>query len=388
MSAENFTPDQVTLANWRVQPFNTWSFHNVETLVPVATVAAGGKVWDLPAKPQSVDDITFKHPDGDMHRVDAVMEAATTTAMVVLKSGKLAYERYWHGYDGKKPHLLFSVTKSFAGALAGVLVERGELEEDAPVTRYVPEVANSAYGDCTVRHVLDMTVSSSFIEDYTDPTGGYARYRRATLWNPIPEGETAETLHQFLATMPRDKEPHGEIFHYLSPNSDFLGWVIERASGLTFAEALSKYIWQPMGAEAAGQITVDAEGTPRTGGGLCVCPRDLARFGELMRLGGSVDGRAILPAAWVDDIRHGGDPDPWCKGTLKIMFPDGGYRSKWYQTGNATGAFCAIGIHGQWIWVDPVTEVVIARTAAQPEPVDDPTDYALIAAYEAIAAAL
>ncbi len=382
------TSEPVTLANWRLAPFSKWSFHNVETLVPVAEIPAGGSPWDLPARPQSVDDITFIDPDGEMRRIDDIMEATTTTGLVVLKSGHLAAERYWHGYDGLKPHILFSVTKSFGGALAGALIERGELEESAPVTRYIPEVAGSAYGDCTVRHVLDMTVSSSFIEDYTDSSGGYARYRRSTLWNPLPEGETAETLHQFLITMPHGKEPHGEIFHYLSPNSDLLGWIIERASGMPYTDALSQYIWQPMGAEAAAQITVDAEGTPRTGGGLCVRLRDLARLGELMRLGGTVNGRRILPAAWVDDITRGGDAGPWRKGGMKATFPEGRYRTKWYQTGNSTGAFCAIGIHGQWLWVDPVREVVIARVAAQPDPVDDPADFSLIRAYEAIAAAL
>jgi len=139
-----------------------------------------------------------------------------------------------------------------------------------------------------------------------------------------------------------------------------------------------------MGAEAGAYVTVDSEGSPRTAGGICVLPRDLARFGEMMRLG----GKDILPGWWVEDIRHDGDSGPWKKGDMVDLFPKGRYRSKWYQTGKASGAFCGIGIHGQWLWIDPHREVVIAKVSAQAEPVDDDTDILLILAFEAIAEAV
>ncbi len=139
-----------------------------------------------------------------------------------------------------------------------------------------------------------------------------------------------------------------------------------------------------MGAEADAYVTVDAEGSPRTAGGICLLPRDLARFGEMMRLG----GKGILPARWIEDIRSNGDSAAWQKGDFANLFPNGCYRSKWYQTGNASGAFCGIGIHGQWLWIDPQREVVIAKVSAQEEPVNDDTDMLLILAFEAIAEAV
>jgi CubicO group peptidase (beta-lactamase class C family) len=104
----------------------------------------------------------------------------------------------------------------------------------------------------------------------------------------------------------------------------------------------------------------------------------------MMRLG----GKDILPSWWVKDIRYGGDSGPWQKGDMVHLFPHGRYRSKWYQTGNPSGAFCGIGIHGQWLWIDPRREVVIAKVSAQEEPVDDDTDMLLILAFEAIAEAV
>jgi CubicO group peptidase (beta-lactamase class C family) len=268
--------------------------------------------------------------------------------------------------------------------MAGILVEKGMLDPESPVTNYVPEVADSAYGNCTVRHVLDMTVSSSFTEEYVDLSGDYGRYRRATLWEPALPGQDPGNLHGLLATLSPAPEPHGRIFRYLSPNSDFLGWVVERAAGQDFAGLFSTLIWKPMGAEADAYVTVDGEGAPRTAGGICALPRDLARFGEMMRLG----GKGILPSWWVEDIRSKGDSEPWKKGDMVDLFPNGRYRTKWYQTGHPSGAYCAIGIHGQWLWIDPQREVVIAKVSAQAEPVDDDTDILLIHAFKAIAKAV
>ncbi len=374
----------VTLANWRIAPHSTQSFHHVDRIIPVSRIGASKPVCEISTDPQSIDAIVFEDQHGQERQLTEVLDATATRGLVVLRGGRMVAERYLHGYDGTTPHILFSVSKSLAGALTGILVDQGRIDPDSPVTRYIPEVSNSAYGDCTVRHVLDMTVSSSFSEIYLDQTGEFARYRRAMLWNPAEPGEDAGTLHDFLASLSPAPEPHGTVFRYLSPNSDLLGWLVERASSQDFAGLYSDLIWRPMGAEASAYVTVDAVGSPRSAGGICALPRDLARLGEIMRLG----GKGILPDWWVQDIRSGGESEPWKKGEFHHMFLSGRYRSQWYQTGSASGAFCAIGIHGQWLWVDPQREVVIAKVSAQEEPVDEEIDFTLIRAFEAIAEAV
>jgi len=376
--------DSVTLANWRTAPNSSQSFHNVDKLVPFSRIEAPQRKWALSYEPQSLDAIVFKDQHGQTRQLPEVLDATATRGLVVLQGGRIVAEQYGQGYDGATPHILFSVSKSLTGAMTGILVDQGLLDPESLVVKYVPEVANSAYGDCTLRHVLDMTVSSSFAEEYIDLSGDYGRYRRATLWEPALPGQDPGTLRGLLATLLRAPGPHGEVFKYLSPNSDFLGWIVERVSGQSFGRLFSRLVWQPMGAEAPAYITVDSEGSPRTAGGICALPRDLARFGELMRL----KGKDILPNWWVNDISSGGKSGPWKKGNMLHLFPKGRYRSKWYQTGNASGAFCAIGIYGQWLWVDPQREVVIAKVSAQDEPVNDDTDILLILAFDAIAQAV
>jgi CubicO group peptidase (beta-lactamase class C family) len=235
-----------------------------------------------------------------------------TDGFLVMQRGRILAEWYDGSLTPSKPHIIFSVSKSVTGTLTGVLAEEGRLDPEALVTRYIPEAAGSAYGDCTVRHVLDMTVSTDFVEDYLDPHGDFARYRIATGWNPVDPAKATD-LRSFLVTMRRGKAAHGENYHYVSPNSDLMGWILERACGRAYAELLSEALWQPMGAEFEAYTAVDRLGAARPAGGICVTLRDLARFGEMMRNRGVANGRQVIPGWWVEDIRNNGDSGPWTR---------------------------------------------------------------------------
>jgi CubicO group peptidase (beta-lactamase class C family) len=113
--------------------------------------------------------------------------------------------------------------------------------------------------------------------------------------------------------------------------------------------------------------------------------RDLARVGEMMRCGGAAGRRQIVPEDWVHDTLNGGDAAAWKAGDFSFLLPDGRYRNKWYQTGFPGGAFCGIGIHGQWLYVDPATETVAVKLSSQPLPVDDPMDKECLDFFRALA---
>ncbi len=277
---------------------------------------------------------------------------------------------------------LFSVTKSVAATLTGIVADQGRLDPDGPITDYVPEVAGSAYGDATVRHLLDMTVGIRFVEDYEDLTGDFARYRMATGW--MPGQETTEGLRKFLPTLQKTGE-HGEAFHYVSPNTDLLGWVLERATNTSFAELLSREIWRPLGAERDAYIALDPFGAPRAAGGLCMTLRDLARFGQMHLEHGLANGHRIVPAWWLADLRENGDPAAWAKGGYESM-PDWRYRSKWYVAPD--GAYCGLGIHGQTVFVDPAANLVAAKFSSQPTALDEALDATAVNAWHAIAETL
>lgn len=381
------------LGNWRTAPHSLWAFHHVRELVPSAVAEAEGAVWALPpadpADPGGAGLLSRLSAAG--LPLGAVLEESRTTALVILQQGRIAAERYRLGYDGRKPHLLFSISKSISGLLAGILAGEGRLDRADPVTRWLPETAGSAYDGATLGHVLDMTVRSGFEESYLDKAGDYVRYREATGWNPVAGGRGPSDLRGFLSAMRKAEGPHGAVFHYASPHSDLLGWLLERASGRPFAELLSERLWSPMGAEAAAEITVDRFGAPRSAGGISVRPRDLARLGETVRRGGLAgpDGtRRVVPADWIAAMRaHDGDGQAraaWVDGDMAELFPAGSYRAKWYRTGLPSQAIAAIGIHGQWLWIDPAAAVVIVKLSAQDMPVDDALDQRTIRLFDGI----
>ena len=378
-----FARKDVRLETWRQTPFNRWSFQNVGELVPSAHIAAAF-AGEEPARPLGGllgEKITFANGP---ETVEAFLKRSDTDALAVLKAGKPVGDWSASHMPFGARHIIFSISKSVTAILAGILEGEGVFDPDAPVAQYIPEAKGSAYGDASVRHVLDMTVSLDFEEAYLDPESAFARYRRSTLWNP--DGGS-ETLSAFLMTIQRLAEPHGQTYRYRSPNSDMLGIVVERASGKRVSELLSEKLWLPLGAASEMSVTVDMEGTARTAGGMSMTPRDLARIGEMMRQGGLANGRRILPEAWVrDTVATGGSHEAWQRGTMVFLFPKGRYRNKWYQTGHDSGAYCGIGIHGQWLYVNPKTEVVITKMSSQPEPVDDKLDDDIVAFLHALSA--
>ena len=363
-----FRRDQVRLGNWRLAPFSQWSYQNVGELVPSAHVWGGAGGEDQPLDPAGLVAETVALPDG-RETIGAFLARSHADALTVMKAGTFVADWCAPTMDFGNRHIAFSISKSIVAVVAGALQEEGLLDPQAPVTDYVAEAKGSAYGDATVQHVLDMAVSIDIDEAYLDPQSPFARYRKAMLWNP---GGGDEGLREFLCTLQRLPGAHGEIFRYRSPNTDMLGIILERASGRRMPDLLRDKVFALLGARGAVAITVDREGTSRASAGISLTPRDLARFGEMMRQGGVAGGKRLVSEAWVSDTIGGGSKEAWDRSDFVTLFPKGRYRNKWYQTGE--GAYCGIGIHGQWLYIDPATETVIVRMSSQPDPVTDPFD--------------
>jgi CubicO group peptidase (beta-lactamase class C family) len=379
--------NSVHLGNWREPEHSGWSFHHVREIVPSAEIAASPAPSVLARKPRDIGLIRFTAPDGKSRSVREFFGESSGDGMIVLARGRIVSEWYSGTFNAHVPHLLFSVSKSFTALVCAVLEHQGLLDPEKPVTHYVPEAIGSAYGTARVRHVLDMTVGIDFEEVYLSPGSPFARYREAMGWNPQSDPANPLDLHSFLMTLPLDGKPHGDAFHYVSPNSDLLGLIAQRASGKPFAEMMESLLWKPMGAEHAASITVDRLGAARTAGGISVTLRDLARVGEMMRCHGFANGTQVIPGRFVDELYSHGNRAAWLKGDLQMLAPEGHYRNQWYVSG-PEGAMMAVGIHGQWLYADPRSGITIAKVSSQPLPVDDPMDQVTLAAFAAIAAQL
>jgi len=363
---------QVTLANWRIAPFNQWAFQHVRELVPSADIPnIPEDVWVLPSIAADFSGFSFEH-EGERFGFDGFLRATETDGIVVLHRGAVVAEEYAHGMTPRTPHILMSVSKSLLGVVAGILADKGILDLDQPVTSLIPEVANTAYLGATIRNLLDMRVGVYFDEDYLATSGLIIAYRKAHNWNPPDPGGAQTDLRSFYELLTKRDGSHGDRFHYVSPNTDLMGWVIERAANMRYADILSEVLWRPMGAAHSAYVTVDGLGAPRCAGGVCTAVADLARVGQLIVQDGRRNNLQIVPQQWIDDTCEGGDRDAWSRGDFVDYFPQQQmrYRCKWYVLDDVGPLMFAFGVNGQGLFVDRRNEVVIAKVSSQRLPLD------------------
>lgn len=361
----------VTLANWRTPPFNRWAFHHVSELVPCAFVRAASGASPLPVDSRSFAGFRLSH-QGRSLAFDDWLEATFTDSIVILKDGKLVFESYADGQGPAIAHIWMSVSKSVLGLVAGIVAGRGRLDVDAPLTQWIPELAPTAYRGATVRDALDMRVGIRFDEDYLATAGPIIEYRKSHLWDPVPVGESPTDMRSFLLTLAERDGEHKGRFHYVSPNTDLLGWVLERATGMRYADLVSETLWQPIQAERDAYITVDRFGAPRCAGGFCATPRDMARIGRLFVTGGCHGGAQVVPESWIRDIVDFDGVAAWSAGDFFELFDRAKmhYRSQWYVLRGKRPLILGVGVFGQHLFIDPAADLVIAKCASQPMPLD------------------
>ena len=362
-----------------------WTFSHGRELGPTVNIWRGNdKVYSLPRAEKTLDAVPYADANG-VQRTWADMLALTyTDGIIVLHKGKVISEKYFGVLEPQLPHLGHSMTKSFVGTIAAALAAEGTLDPQALVVRYVPELKDTAYGDATIRQVMDMTIGVLYSENYADPKAEVWDYARAGGLLPVrPDYQGPRTFHDFLVKLKKEGE-HGQAFAYKTVNAEVLAWIVKRASGKSLAALLSERIWQKIGAEYDAYFAVDSIGTEQGGGGLYTSLRDLARFGEMIRLGGRFNGKQIVPAAAVEDIRRGADKAHFAKAGYKTL-PNFSYRNMWWVSGDDHGTFMARGIHGQAIYIDPKAEMVIVRYASHPVAGNAYNDPISLPAYHAMA---
>lgn len=367
-------------------PNTRWAFSHIRELVPTARVARDkGIPSKLPAAKKDLDQVKFTDMNGVSQTWKDMLALTYTDGVVVMHKGKVVYENYFGALDPDGQHIAMSVTKSFVGMLASMLVHEGKLDATAQVTKYLPELKDTAYGDATVRQVMDMTIGVRYSENYADPKAEVWAYAAAVGMAPIGfDYKGPRTAYDFLVGLQKEGE-HDVAFAYKTVNTEVLAWILRRVSGQNLATLLSDRLWKKIGAEQDAYIAVDSIGAEVGGGGLNANLRDFARVGEMMRLGGKFNGQQIVPAAVVADIANGADKAKFAKAGYKLL-PNWSYRNMWWVSDY--GAYSARGIHGQAIYVDPKNHMVIARFGSHPIAANAAQDPLALPAYRAVAAYL
>lgn len=364
-----------------------WTVCHFRELMPSVAVRNGNEgISDLPVDLDAgLNTVAFTPlGGGDPMTWDAAFDANYTDGILVLHRGRIVYERYDGCLDEDTLHGAMSVTKSLTGLMAEVLIAEGKLDETAFLRDVIPELDQSAFGDATVRQVLEMTTALDYSEDYSDPDAEVWTYAEAGSPLPKPEGyEGPRSYFEYLQTVQKKGE-HGEAFGYKTVNSDAAGWLIARTTGVSAADYLSNRIWSRIGAEREAFYTVDSIGTPFAGGGFNATLRDMARFGQLVLQIGEWDGEQIIPAEAIARIRQGGDRPVFAKAGYDLL-PGWSYRGMWWVSHDDHGAFAARGVHGQTVWVDPAADMVIVRFASNPVAGNAASDPTSLPAYRAVA---
>ena len=377
---------QVTLDNWRKYPFNSWSFVNVRNLIPTSPIYNNpDKKIILQKQLIDINDLVIDHKNTS-YKLKEIFKICDTDAFLVMHKGKIKFEFYDKFTRFNTPHIIFSVSKSLTSLLTGILVEKKVINVNNYISHILPETKGTAYEDATVRNVLDMTIASGFIEDYSGQVEIFKKYRSSTGWD-LPETNSTQTvkgLHDFLCSMPKSNQKHGQKYHYCSPHSDLLGWIIERASGENYSKIMADLLFKKAGINHEANVTVDKWGASRAAGGISVSPYDLLLLSELVRNHGSNKNGQIIPAAWIEDFVNNKNNNRYLNQDNLERFPNGNYRSKWYQTGFKDNEYCAIGIHGQNIWINPQKEITIVRMSSASDPINIKTEELMFSVFDEI----
>lgn len=347
----------ITLANWQDPPFNRWGLSHVAEMVPTAVISRHARAYGLEA-----DRAADPALDGIV--TDDFLESSFTEAFLVMRGDEIVDERYLGDADRSDRHLLMSVSKSLCGLLVGRLAGQGLIDPESTVAAYVPELSRGAYGDATVQQVLDMTAAVNYIEDYHNPVAHVHQQDRVAGWRPRHADDPADT-YEFLASL-QPRGEHGRWFQYCSASTDVLAWIVENVTGRRYSDALSSELWSRLPCGDDATITVDPGGFAFANGGVACTARDLAQVGRLVLDGGVVDGEQVVPEEWVRATLSGGDKAAARGSIFQQIHPEGSYRNQWWSTGDERGSVYATGIHGQYLWLDPASDVVIVKFSSLP----------------------
>jgi CubicO group peptidase (beta-lactamase class C family) len=347
-------------SQWTTRPIGLFrggsqveNFREMSTIHPVRVVRRAAKAAPFAAGApiELPDNFEF---EGQRLETAKFLSEIETTGLLVLKDGRVVFERYWLGNDASTQAASWSVGKSFVSALVGVAIHEGAIASvEDPVSQYAPMLKGGAYDGVRLKDVLQMSSGARWNEDYSDPDSDISRWLRI-----LSDGGS---LDEFAAGRVRGFEP-GTYNRYNTTATHVLGMVVRGATGRPLTEYFREKLWDPLGAEADAFWVVDSTGVEVAGGGLSAILRDYARFGELYRNGGVWQGRRLVSEAWV---RASVTPDAphLMPGPRPSSDHSLGYGFQWWVPNNS-GAYCAIGVYNQFVCVDPATRTVIAQTAA------------------------
>lgn len=332
------------------------NFSAMKDLFFWAPVRRAGPVADWPEQQRNLVAI-YKY-GGAPKAVRHWLEMTNTTSLLVIVNGAIAFEDYDLGTGPEDRRMSWSMAKSFLSAMFGIAVADGRIASlDDPVEKYVPLLKASAYAGVTIRNVLNMASGVSFDEDYIDFFSDINRMGRVLA--------LGGSMDAFAASLTGRIREQGLVRQYTSIDSHVLAMVLVAATGKRLPALMEEILWSKIGAEDDAYYLTDGYGAAFALGGLNMRTRDYARFGQMMLDFGSFNGEQIIPADWARQSVRPSAPPP-VPGVDRLAY---GYQ--WWVPVHADDEFYAVGVYGQYIYVNRPARVVVVKTSADREFVDD-----------------
>lgn len=326
------------------------TFRNIARLFPTRTVFHGEAIMALPVSDQPLQEFSYT-TDGETYDLYDVLSLNRVSGILIIRNGEILLEKYLLGNDEHTQWMSMSVVKTITGTLIGAAIKDGLITSiDDPIVNYLPRFRNTAYDGVTVKHLLQMTSGVAWNETYTDPTSDRRRMLEAQI------GQQPGEILDLMAALPRAAEP-GTVWNYSTGETHVAGALVAAATGMPVADYLSIKIWSHGMESDATWWLESPDGLEVGGSGLSATLRDYARFGLFLLDDGVIDGERVLPEGWVTEAST-----PIVVSGKEVEY---GYMI-WPLHDNS---YAAIGIFGQFVFVDPDKDLVVAMWSAQPKPV-------------------
>ena len=343
------------------QRFYVGSFSHLDQLLESRPIRRADSPWPLTRA--SAEPVLRYAYARQTFTLDDYLARNPTTGLLIARGETILVERYQYARNDRHRLTSFSMAKTVTGMLIGIAIADGRIRSlDDIAATYVPGLAGTEYGGTSLRHLLQMSSGVRFEERYLGPDDA----TRLWVGTGLQDGPGGTA-----AVLPFNQRQRwsGAVFSYSSAETQVLGLVLSHATGRTVAEYLQEMIWRPMGAEADASWIIDAAGQEATYCCLNAVLRDYARFALLLAQDGRRGDRQIIPGAWVREATS----VPADRPDLELVWQDTrfGYG---YQTWIFSGPrrmFALIGAHGQAIYVDPTSNLVMVHTAVRKQ-VQDP----------------
>ena len=330
-----------------------YNFININKIFPITSITKSSSPHIF--KKQEFMLPEFYELDGKTYNLAESLDYFKSDGLIVLHNGDLLYENYWQGNSKDQPHISWSMAKSFLSALIGIAYHDGLIENlNDPITKYLKDFIGTGYENVPIKDILQMSSGVVFNEDYGDPNSDINKFARA-----VAEGKS---MRDFAKTLKNGKVP-GTFNHYVSIDTQMLGMLLEEVTGKPLAETLQEKIWTKIGMENNAYYMVDDTGMEWALGGLNATLRDYAKFGLLYLNRGNWKGQQIVPQDWVDASHVANEPHLQ-PGNNSLSSSDWGYGYQWWIPGFPNTDYLAAGIYNQYIYIDPITNVVIAKTSS------------------------